>query len=244
LENKRVAIITGASRGIGKSIAIALANEGISLALVSRSEESLEKLKKDLLNSDSHSVFPCDVSNFEEVGNVVKNVFEKYGKIDYLINNAGITRDTLLLRMREEDWDSVIAINLKGVFNFTKHTIPYMAKQRSGKIVNISSIVGLMGNAGQSNYAASKSGIIGFTKSIAKEYGAKGITANVIAPGFIETDMTAKLPEKVKAEYIKAIPLKRFGKPEDIANVVRFLISKDADYITGETINVSGGLYI
>ena len=244
MEDRKIAIITGASRGIGKSIASTLAKEGMILALVARNQEKLEELKKELQNSEIHSVYSCDVSNFQEVEKVVKSVFEKYGKIDYLINNAGITKDTLLLRMREEDWDSVISINLKGVFNFTKQVIPYMAKQRFGKIVNISSIVGLMGNAGQSNYAASKSGIIGFTKSIAKEYGGKGIRANAVAPGFVETDMTAKLPERVKEEYIKAIPLKRFGKPEDIANVVKFLLSDDADYITGETINVSGGLYI
>ncbi len=244
MDNKRVAIITGASKGIGKSIAYTLAEEGVILALVARNRELLDKLKSELPHSDKHSVFPCDVSDFQGVGEVVKSVFDKYGRIDYLINNAGITKDTLLLRMREEDWDSVISINLKGVFNFTKHTIPYMAKQKFGKIINISSIVGLMGNAGQSNYAASKSGIIGFTKSIAKEYGSKGITANVVAPGFVETDMTAKLPERVKDEYIKAIPLKRFGKPEDIAKVVKFLVSDDSNYITGETINVSGGLYI
>ncbi len=244
MEDKKVAIITGASRGIGRNIALTLAKEGMVLALVARNQERLEDLKNELQDSKIHSIYSCDVSNFHEVEKVVKSVFEKYGRIDYLINNAGITRDTLLLRMREEDWDSVISINLKGVFNFTKHVISYMAKQRSGKIVNISSIVGLMGNAGQSNYAASKSGIIGFTKSIAKEYGGKGITVNAIAPGFIETDMTAKLPERVKEEYIKAIPLKRFGKPDDIAKVVKFLLSSDADYITGETINVSGGLYI
>ncbi len=244
MEDRKIAIVTGASRGIGKRIASTLAEEGMILALVARNEEKLVELKNELHDSEIHSVYSCDVSNFNEVEKVVKSVFEKNGKIDYLVNNAGITRDSLLLRMREEDWDNVISINLKGVFNFTKHVIPYMARQRSGKIVNISSIVGLMGNAGQSNYAASKSGIIGFTKSIAKEYGSKGITVNAIAPGFIETDMTAKLPDRVKEEYIKSIPLKRFGKPEDIAKVVKFLLSDDADYITGETINVSGGLYI
>jgi len=244
LEDKKVAIITGASRGIGKSITIELAEEGISLALISRNRETLESLKGELTSPENHITLSCDVSDYKSVEKIVKEIYEHYGRIDYLVNNAGITKDTLLLRMREEDWDSVININLKGVFNFTKHVIPYMAKQRYGKIVNISSIVGLMGNAGQSNYAASKSGIIGFTKSIAKEYGGKGIRANAIAPGFIETDMTSKLPEKIKEDYIKAIPLKRFGKPDDIANVVKFLLSDGADYITGETINISGGLYI
>ncbi len=240
----KVGVITGASRGIGLAIAKKLADNNISLVLISRNEDKLKEIVKELKNSENHLVYGVDVSDFKSVGAILKDVIEKKGQIDFLINNAGITKDTLLLRMREEDWDSVININLKGVFNFVKHTIPYMAKKRYGKIINISSIVGLMGNPGQSNYAASKSGIIGFTKSIAKEYGAKNITANVIAPGFVETDMTKKLPESVIEDYKKAIPLRRFATPEDIANVVSFLISSSSDYITGEVINVSGGLYI
>jgi 3-oxoacyl-[acyl-carrier protein] reductase len=240
----KVGIITGASRGIGLSIAKKLAEKEISLILISRNEDKLKEIVKELKNSDKHLVYGVDVSDFKAVGDVLKDIIEKKGQVDFLINNAGITKDTLLLRMREEDWDSVISINLKGVFNFVKHTIPYMAKKRYGKIINISSIVGLMGNPGQSNYAASKSGIIGFTKSIAKEYGGKNITANVIAPGFVETDMTKRLPESVIEDYKKAIPLRRFATPEDIANVVEFLISSSSDYITGEVINVSGGLYI
>ncbi len=240
----KVCIITGASRGIGLAIAKRMSMMGLSLVLISRHPEKLEEIVKDLDNSNKHLIYGLDVSDYGEVGKTIKDIMDKKGQIDYLVNNAGITKDTLLIRMKEEDWDSVININLKGVFNFTKHTIPYMAKKRFGKIINISSIVGLMGNPGQSNYAASKSGIIGFTKSIAKEYGSKNITANVVAPGFVETDMTKRLSEKVIEDYKKAIPLRRFASPEDIANVVEFLISPSSDYITGEVINVSGGLYI
>jgi len=240
--DNKVAIVTGGARGIGATICEKFAENGIAIALL-----DLEKAKdkvKTLKNPKIHSSFNIDVTDFKKTQEVVKEIFDNYGKIDYLINNAGITRDGLLLRMREEDWDAVIDVNLKGTFNMTKHTIPYMVKKRSGKIINISSIVGVMGNPGQSNYSASKSGIIGFTKSIAKEYGSKGIRANAIAPGFVETPMTKKLPERVQKQYLSAIPLKKFAKPEDIASVVNFLVSEAADYITGEVINVSGGLYM
>ncbi len=239
----KVAIITGASRGIGKAISKRLSEIGMKVVLISRSKEKLFEVL-DEIKEGEHSVYEVDVSNYKAVKEIVDDVYKKYEKIDFLINNAGITKDTFLIRMSEEDWDSVININLKGVFNFTRHTLPYMVRSREGVIVNISSIVGLMGNSGQSNYSASKSGIIGFTKSIAKEYGGKGIRVNVIAPGFIETDMTERLSDKIKEEYLKNIPLRRFGKVEDISGVVEFLLSPASSYITGAVINVSGGLYI
>ena len=183
-----------------------------------------------------------DISNISDVENLINTAKEKFGKIDIMVNNAGITKDTLILRMKEEDFDSVINVNLKGVFNCLKTITPVMVKQREGKIINLSSVVGLSGNAGQVNYAASKAGVIGMTKSLAKEVGARGITVNAVAPGFIETDMTEVLGDKFKEEAKKAIPLKRLGKPEDVANVVAFLASEDANYITGQVIQVDGGM--
>ncbi len=239
----KVVIVTGASRGIGKAISKRLSSIGMNVALVSRNKNSLKEVLKEL-DGDNNSIYPVDVSDFSGVKKVVDSIYEKYGRIDFLVNNAGITKDTFLLRMSEKDWDEVISINLKGVFNFTKHSLQYMVKKREGVIVNISSIVGLMGNIAQANYSASKAGIIGFTKSIAKEYGSKGVRANVIAPGFIETDMTEALPERIKEEYLKNIPLKRFGSVDDVSGVVEFLLSPSAGYITGTVINVSGGLYI
>lgn len=183
-----------------------------------------------------------DISNISDVENLINTAKENFGKIDIMVNNAGITKDTLILRMKEEDFDSVINVNLKGVFNCLKTITPVMVKQREGKIINLSSVVGLSGNAGQVNYAASKAGVIGMTKSLAKEVGARGITVNAVAPGFIETDMTEVLGDKFKEEAKKAIPLKRLGKPEDVANVVAFLASEDANYITGQVIQVDGGM--
>jgi 3-oxoacyl-[acyl-carrier protein] reductase len=185
-----------------------------------------------------------DVSNYEQVSAVVEDILQRKGRIDFLINNAGITRDCLLMRMKVEDWQRVIDINLNGVFNFTHSVIKPMMKQRYGRIVNIASVVGLMGNAGQSNYAASKAAIIGFTKSVAREVATRGITVNAIAPGLIETAMTEVLPEKAKEAFIQMIPMGRAGKPEDIANVIKFLLSDDASYITGQVINIDGGMHM
>jgi len=218
----KIAIVTGASQGIGASIAKKLEEQGATVV--------------DL------SVPFCDVTNVEMCEKCVKDVFEKYGKIDILINNAGITRDMLLLKMKKDDFDVVINVNLGGVFNMTKAVIPYMMKARYGKIVNISSIIGVVGNAGQANYSASKAGIIGLTKSAAREMGARGINVNAVAPGYIQTAMTEGLPEEVKEDFNKRIALKRMGQPEDIAKAVAFLASDEADYITGQVLIVDGGL--
>lgn len=240
----KVAVVTGAGRGIGKAIALRLAYEGASIVVNYRSSE---KEAKELVEEirEKGGTAECvqgDVSFLEDAEKVIKFAAEKFGRLDILINNAGITRDTLLLRMKEEDFDKVLQVNLKGVFNCTKHASAIMLKQKSGRIINISSVVGIIGNAGQANYAAAKAGIIGFTKSIAKEIGARGITVNAIAPGFITTDMTDVLSDKVKEKLIENIPLKKLGSPEDIANCAVFLVSDNASYITGQVINVDGGM--
>lgn len=240
----KVAVVTGAGRGIGKAIALRLAYEGASIVVNYRSSE---KEAKELVEEirEKGGTAECvqgDVSFLEDAEKVIKFAAEKFGRLDILINNAGITRDTLLLRMKEEDFDKVLQVNLKGVFNCTKHASAIMLKQKSGRIINISSVVGIIGNAGQANYAAAKAGIIGFTKSIAKEIGARGITVNAIAPGFITTDMTDVLSDKVKEKLIENIPLKKLGSPEDIANCAAFLVSDNASYITGQVINVDGGM--
>jgi len=240
----KVAVVTGAGRGIGKAIALKLAKEGASIVVNYRNSE---KEAKDLVEEirEKGGIAECvqgDVSFLEDAEKVIKFAAEKFGRLDILVNNAGITRDTLLLRMKEEDFDKVLQVNLKGVFNCTKNASAIMLKQKSGRIINISSVVGLTGNAGQANYAAAKAGIIGFTKSIAKEIGARGITVNAIAPGFITTDMTEVLSDKVKEKLIENIPLKKLGSPEDIANCVAFLVSDSASYITGQVINVDGGM--
>ena len=240
----KVALITGATRGIGRQIAITLAKEGYDIAINYRKEN------KDLINTKQaieENNVRClavqgDVSNFEETEKFVKEVISEYGKIDVLVNNAGITKDMLLMRMKEEDFKSVIDVNLIGTFNVTKNVIPHMMKARSGRIINISSVVGVTGNAGQTNYSASKAGIIGFTKSLAKEVGSRNIAVNAIAPGFIETNMTDVLKDEVKDEIAKNIPLKRMGTVEDVANVVKFLASEESSYITGQVINVDGGM--
>ena len=240
----KCAVVTGASRGIGKAIAKKLASLGANIVLNYRSnDEEALKVQKEILNMGVNAIlYKCDISDSESVLEMVKEAKEKFGKIDIMINNAGITRDTLILRMKEEDFDKVIDVNLKGVFNCLKAITPIMVKQKEGKIINLSSVVGLVGNAGQVNYAASKAGVIGMTKSLAKEVGSRGITVNAVAPGFIDTDMTDVLGEKFKEETKKNIPLKRLGKPEDVANVVAFLASDEAAYVTGQVMNVDGGM--
>lgn len=243
LEGK-VALITGASRGIGRAIALKLAAEGAKVAInFAGNIAKAEEVKTAVESSGGEAMLvQGDVSDFEKVNEIVKKVVDTWGRLDILINNAGITRDNLMLRMSESDFDSVIATNLKGVFNCTKAVTRLMMKQHSGRIVNMSSVVGLMGNAGQANYAAAKAGIIGFTKSVAKEFAPRGITVNAVAPGFIETDMTDALPDKIKTDLTEKIPIGRIGKPEDIANAVMFFVADEAAYITGQVICVDGGM--
>ena len=235
----KCAIVTGASRGIGRAIAKKLASLGANIVLNYRSND--EEALKVSYGVDVF-LYKCDISDFNAVEEMIKASKEKFGKVDIMINNAGITKDTLLLRMKEEDFDKVIEVNLKGVFNCLKAITPVMIRQKCGKIVNLSSVVGLVGNAGQVNYAASKAGVIGMTKSLAKEVGSRGITVNAVAPGFIDTDMTEVLGEKFKEEAKKSIPLKRLGKPEDVAGAVAYLVGNEASYITGQVLNVDGGM--
>lgn len=240
----KLAIITGGTRGIGKQIALTFAKEGYNIAINYRTEnEDLKNTKKEIEeNNVKCFTFQGDVTNFKDCEQFVKQIVEEFGNIDVLVNNAGITRDTLLMRMKEEDFKQVIDTNLIGTFNVTKNVISYMMKARSGRIINISSVVGISGNAGQTNYAASKAGIIGFTKSLAKEVASRNITVNAVAPGFIDTQMTAILKEDIKEDIAKKIPLKRMGTPQDVANVVKFLASSDSSYITGQVINIDGGM--
>lgn len=240
----KCALITGATRGIGKQIAITLAKQGYNIALNYRKEnEELENSKKKIEEIGVQILaVKGDVANFEDCENFVKQVIERFGQIDVLVNNAGITKDMLLMRMKKEDFEQVIDTNLVGTFNVTKNVVPYMMKARSGRIINISSVVGISGNAGQTNYSASKAGIIGFTKSLAKEIASRNILVNAVAPGFIETNMTDVLKDDVKQEIAKNIPLKRMGTAQDVANVVKFLASDDSSYITGQVINVDGGM--
>lgn len=245
--SRKTAVVTGGSRGIGKAIATELASQGYNIVINYNSSEEKANALKDTLESKYKVdvlALKCDVSSFEDVKNMYKAVKKNFDSIDLLVNNAGITKDNLILRMKEEDFDQVININLKGTFNCSKIFGRHMLKQKSGKIVNISSIVGIMGNAGQSNYAASKAGVIGLTKSLAKEFATRGITVNAVAPGFIQSAMTDALNDEVIKHYKDNIPLGNLGKPEDVAKVVKFLSSADADYITGQVINVDGGLLI
>ena len=240
----KVALVTGATRGIGKQIALCLAKEGYDIALNYRSENEELTNTKNELEKLGIKVLPVqgDVSNYEDCERFVKEIIENLGQIDVLVNNAGITKDMLLMRMKKEDFEQVIDVNLVGTFNVTKNVINYMLKAKSGRIINISSVVGVSGNAGQTNYSASKAGIIGFSKSLAKEVASRNILVNCIAPGFIQTDMTNVLKDEVKEEIAKNIPLKRMGTPEDVARVVKFLASEDSGYITGQVINVDGGM--
>ena len=240
----KVALITGATRGIGKQIALKLAKQGYSIALNYRKEnEELINAKKEIEAENVECLcVQGDVSSFEECERFVKETAEHFGTIDVLVNNAGITKDMLLMRMKEEDFDKVIEINLKGTFLVTKEVVPYMMKKRDGKIISLSSVVGVTGNAGQCNYSASKAGIIGFTKSIAKELASRNIRANAVAPGFIDTDMTNVLSDEVKENINKQIPMRRMGTAREIANVVYFLGSEESSYITGQVINIDGGM--
>lgn len=240
----KVALITGATRGIGKQIAITLAKSGYDIAINYRTEnDDLTNTKEEIeKNNVKCLAVKGDVAVFEDCEKFVEEVVKEFGKIDVLVNNAGITRDTLLMRMKKEDFESVINTNLVGTFNVTKNVISHMLKARFGRIINISSVVGVSGNAGQTNYAASKAGIIGFTKSLAKEVASRNILVNAVAPGFIETGMTDVLKDEIKQDIEKNIPLKRIGTPEDVANVVKFLASEDSSYITGQVINVDGGM--
>ncbi|MRR21463.1 3-oxoacyl-[acyl-carrier-protein] reductase [bacterium] len=243
LEGK-TAVITGASRGIGKGIALRFAAEGANIALTNiiDNEEFADAVKEISALGVKAKGYVSDASVYTDAENVIDEIVKDFGRVDILVNNAGITRDTLLMRMTEEQWDQVLTVNLKSVFNLTKAAIKPMMKQKNGSIINMSSVVGVSGNAGQSNYSASKAGILGFTKSVAKELGSRNVRCNAIAPGFIMTEMTSKLPEDVKSDWISKIPLRRGGLPEDVANVALFLASDLSSYVTGQTVSVCGGM--
>lgn len=239
----KVAVVTGAGRGIGRAVALAYARMGADVACVSRTEENSAKVAAEVEALGRKAwALAVDVSDTAAVDAAAKEILESAGRVDILVNNAGVTRDNLLMRMSEEEWDTVLDINLKGAFNFTKAFSRTFIKQRSGRIINIASVIGLIGNAGQSNYAASKAALIGFTKSVAKELAPRGITANAIAPGFIETDMTAALDDKVRESIIGNVPLGRFGSPDDIAHAAVFLAMEPSGYITGQVLTVDGGM--
>ena len=241
----KIAIVTGAAQGIGKVIALGLAKCGADIAVSDINEDSLSSAVKEIEALGRKAIaVKMDVSSLKDCEEMVKKTIDAFGKVDILINNAGITRDTVLLRMKEEQWDQVIQVNLKGTFNCTKAVIRGMFKQKSGKIINISSVTGAMGNAGQANYSASKAAVMGFTKSIAREYAHCGITVNAVAPGFIKTAMTDAIPEKDRDAMISIIPAKRLGLPEDVADTVCFLASDMANYITGQVIHINGGMYM
>ncbi len=243
LSGKR-ALVTGASRGIGRAIALALAAEGADVAVNYAGSEAAAQEVAEVIRAMGRKavVIQADVASGEATTAMLDNAVAELGGVDILVNNAGITRDKLLMRLKEEDWDAVLETNLKGVFNCTQAAVKYMMKQRSGNIVNISSVVGLTGNVGQSNYAAAKAGVIGFTMSVAKEVAGRGIRVNAVAPGFIKTDMTSVLPEKIVGNLLQSIPLQKLGEAEDIAKAVVFLVSDDASYITGQTLHVDGGM--
>ncbi len=239
----KVSLVTGASQGIGETIALQLAREGAEAILLDIQKEKLEEVVRKIEDSGGKAwAYEVDVSLLSQVTDTIEAIIGKHKKIDHLVNNAGITRDNLLMRMKEEEWDAVLAVNLKGVFNLSKAVVRHMMGNRYGRIVNISSVVGLMGNAGQANYAASKAGVIGLTKSMAREVAARGVTVNAVAPGYIATAMTERLPDAVKESFVNIIPMKRFGLPEDVASTVKFLLSDQAAYITGQVFNVNGGM--
>ena len=240
----KVALVTGASRGIGRQIAVTLAGYGAAVIVNYNGSEAkaAEVVEEIAANGGPAEAIQCSVSDYEKAGEMISGIVKKYGHLDIVVNNAGITRDNLIMKMSEEDFDAVIDTNLKGAFNCTKHVARQMLKQKSGRIINISSVSGVMGNAGQANYCASKAGLIGLTKSVARELGSRGITVNAVAPGFIKTEMTDVLPEDVKKAMGEQIPLKRFGETKDIAETVAFLASEGAAYITGQVISVDGGM--
>jgi 3-oxoacyl-[acyl-carrier protein] reductase len=241
----KIALVTGAAQGIGKAVTLLLARHGADVIVADVNLEKAEETAREVQSLGRQSmVVKLDVTRLQDVEATVETALQRFGKIDILINNAGIARDKLILRMTEEDWDAVLAVNLKGTFNCTKVVIKHMSKQRSGKIVNIASVVGEMGNPGQANYAASKAGVIGFTKTIAREFAQRGINVNAIAPGYIQTPMTDALPEKAKEELKRMIPMERLGQPEDVARAVLFLVSEASGYITGNVLKVNGGIYM
>jgi 3-oxoacyl-[acyl-carrier protein] reductase len=241
----RVALVTGGGQGIGRAIALSLAEAGAKIGVSDIQEEKAQIVAKEISQMNQEAIaLKTNVAEGSDVQRSIRETHQRWGRIDILINNAGVTRDNLLLRMKEEDWDLVLAVNLKGTFLCTKEALSFMSKQRYGRIVNIASIVGVSGNAGQGNYSASKAAVIGFTKTTAREYAARGITANAVAPGFIDTLMTQTLAEETKQKLLQQIPLGRLGTPEEIARVVRFLVSEDASYITGQVIHVNGGMWM
>ena len=240
-----VALVTGASRGIGRNVAEDLARCGATVAVAARSLSAIEECAEAIRRNGGDSLaVQMDISNPDQIGDGIAQIRERFGKIDILVNNAGIVRDNLLLRMKEEEWRTVLSTNLDGVYYATKAVIGGMIRQRFGRVINITSVVAQMGNAGQTNYVASKSGLIGFTKALARELGGRNVTVNAVAPGFIETDMTRDLPEKTRSELEASIPLRRLGNVEDVAFGVRFLASKEAGYITGHVLNINGGMYM
>jgi 3-oxoacyl-[acyl-carrier protein] reductase len=239
----KIAVITGSGRGIGKEIASTFAKEGASVAICDIDGQLADNTAKEIGTSGIHTIsFKVDVTNLGSVEEMINKILDKFKRIDILVNNAGITRDNLLLRMKEADWDAVLNVNLKGTFNCTKAVSKVMLKQQYGKIINIASIIGIMGNSGQANYAASKAGIIGFTKSVAREFATRNINVNAVAPGYIQTEMTDRLPETVKQQMLALIPLRKMGTARDVAGVCLFLASSDSDYITGQTIVIDGGM--
>ena len=246
MEEKRVAFITGGTAGIGKECSLTLAREGFDIAINCRkAPEEYDELKQEVeSNNVKCFLTQGDVSKYEDAERMVKEVIEEFGKIDVLLNNAGITKDNLLMRMKKEDFEDVINVNLIGTFNITKNVVPYMMKKRYGRIINMASVVGISGNAGQANYAASKAGVIGFTKSLAKELGSRNILINAVAPGYIKTAMTDVLSDKIKEQIQSQIPLGTLGETKDVANLVKFLASEDSSYITGQVIHVDGGMLI
>ena len=241
----RVSVITGASQGIGEAIALAFAREGATTVLVDIQKAKLEAVEAKIAAlGGKAAVREADVSKLDQATATVESVLAEFKKIDHLVNNAGITRDNLLMRMKEDEWDAVMAVNLKGLFNFCKAAVRSMLGARGGRIVNLASVVGQMGNDGQTNYAAAKAGLIGFTKSLAREVASRGITVNAVAPGYIATPMTANLPEPVKKMFLDIIPLQRFGTPDEVASAVKFLCSDEAGYITGHVLQLNGGMYM